>query len=56
LPTSREVSAELAILVDRWQSLTPYQQGQIMAIINGSDLEVLPTPSSEAIDELEEQR
>jgi hypothetical protein len=36
LPTSRDVPAELAIVMDHWESLTPEAKGQIMAVIKDS--------------------
>ncbi len=35
-PTNREVPPELAIVVDRWESLTPEAIGRIMAGIKDS--------------------
>jgi len=36
LPTSRDVPAELAIVMDRWESLTPEAKCRIMAVIKDS--------------------
>ncbi len=36
LPTCHDVPAELAIVMDRWESLTPEAKGRIMAVIEDS--------------------
>ena len=37
LPTPRDVPAELAIVMDRWESLTSEDQARIMAVIKDSN-------------------